>query len=123
MTQQASGPRFADEHELVVQREGVDSGPLMAFVISLVTLLAALVWGASLWFRASVDDVQREVAAEAVYPELQHVNIAAEERTGHYVALGEGRYQIPIERAIELLSGEYASDTNLTSEVRLLSAD
>ena len=123
MTQQASGPHFADAHELVVQREGVDSGPLMAFVISLVMLLAAIVWGASLWFRASVDDVQRQVAASAVYPELQRVNIAARERTGHYVALGDGRYQIPIERAIDLLSGEYADDTDITSEVRLLPAD
>ena len=116
-------PQFADEHELLVQREGIEAGPIMAFIISLVTLLVALVWGATLWFRASVDEVHQKVAASAVYPELQRVNIASQERTEHYAALGDGWYQIPLERAIDLLASEYVDDHSLTNEIQLRPAD
>ena len=109
-----SEPQFADEHQLLVQREGIEAGSVMAFVASLLLLLSALVWASTLWFRASVDEIHREVAAVAVYPELQRLNIVAQQQTEHYVALGDGRYQIPVDRAIDLLAAEYGSSDDLS---------
>ena len=92
----------------------------MVFLVGALLLLGGGSYLASFWFQREADAYRARAAAEARYPELQQAEVHAQNKLGHYRVVDEanGVFQIPIERAMEVLAQEPGTATVLTSEVR-----
>ncbi len=92
----------------------------MAILIGALLVLGSGVFGSTLWLQREADAARAVAAANARYPELQHAEMNARNKLGHYRIVSEvdGVFQLPIERAMEVLAQESRPDAALTSELR-----
>ncbi len=118
MSTDGSAPRWASQP--AAQREGIEAGPLIAFLIGTLLVLGGGVFGSTLWLQREADAARAVAAANARYPELQQAEMNARSKLGHYriISQADGVFQIPIERAMEVLAQESGTDSVLTSELR-----
>ncbi len=100
-----------------VQHESVEAGPILAFVLMALVGLGLLVWGAMYWFKAETEQVRRNQAMAAEYPDLERVRVAAQARLNRYALQPDGSYLIPVERAMALLSEEFSADVPFSVEM------
>lgn len=100
-----------------IQHEAVDARPILGFVVLVLLGMGLVVWLATFWFKAEADLVRQRTAMEAVYPELEHLDVASRSLLNRYAVQTDTSYTIPVSRAIELLAAEYPADSSFTSEM------
>lgn len=99
---------WAEEHELGVEHEGVESGQIMGLTLALIVAVGMIIFILFQW----VDIVHRETRDLSIgisgYPELRETEIEAMRQLGEYGILDEeaGVYRIPIDRAMDLMVNE-----------------
>ena len=107
-----------------VQHEGIEAGPIVAFIFLLIIAIGAVVWVAAQWFESVAEEAHHEAAATATYPELRQVELAATQLLNQYEVINadQGVYRIPIDRAIDLIVDEAtpAPAANYSQELQLL---
>lgn len=91
-----------------VQYEGVGAGPIMGFIFLCVILIGGLVWVGMNWVGSEVQQAQEAAAADLNYPELRQAELTAARQLNQYEVIdaAQGRYRIPIDRAIDLMVRE-----------------
>lgn len=106
-----------------VQYEGIGAGPIMGFIFLCVILIGGVVWVGINWAESEVQKAQEEAAANLNYPELRQARLAATQRLSQYEVIdaAQGRYRIPIDRAIDLMVREayLAPEGNYSQELQL----
>jgi len=100
-----------------VQHEAVDARPILSFVVLVLLGMGLAVWLSTFWFKAENDRVRMHAAMESRYPELERLEVAGRSLLGRYALQPDNSYLIPIDRAIDLLAGEYPTDSLFTSEM------
>ena len=91
-----------------VQYEGVGAGLIMGFIFTCVIVIGGLVWVGMNWAESEVQKAQEAAAADLNYPELRQAELTATGQLNHYEVIdaAQGRYRIPIDRAIDLMVRE-----------------
>jgi hypothetical protein len=91
-----------------VQYEGVGTGPILGFVFVAVLLIATVVWVGMNGAEGVAQQAREAAAVDLNYPELRQSQLRAAQRLNQYKVIDAGRgvYQIPIDRAIDLMVRE-----------------
>ena len=100
-----------------VQHEAVDSRPILSFVFLVLLGMGLAVWLFTFWIRSETDRQIERTAMEARYPELERLEVAGRSLLSRYALQPDSSYIIPVDRAMELLAGEYPTDSLFTSEM------
>ncbi len=107
-----------------VQYEGVGAGAIMGFIFLCVILIGGVVWVGMNWAESEVQQAQEAAAADLNYPELRQAELTAARQLNQYEVIdaAQGRYRIPIDRAIDLMVREayLAPGSNYSQELQLL---
>ncbi len=95
-------------------------GPLATVLVLTLAVVGFAVVGLSFWIQREAEAAHEKAAAGARYPELEQTEVHARARLNHYRVIDDaaGVYQIPIERAIEVLARDTVPPEELTTEVR-----
>lgn len=116
----SDSPRWAqEEHELGVEHEGVEAGQILGFVLATAVALGLAVFTLFQYVDITAQAVRIEATGRSGYPELLENRLNAIERLTQYdvVEGEEGRYRIPIDRAMELMTGEDRTDADYSREL------
>lgn len=91
-----------------VEQEGIEAGQILGFVIMIAFLIGLVVVALFQYTDLTAQEVLVEATDQGVYPELDEVRLHATVLLTRYEALAgtEGRYRIPIVRAMELMAQE-----------------
>lgn len=110
-----------------VQYEGVGAGLILGFIFVAIFLIAAVVWVGMNWAGSVAQQAHEAAAADLNYPELRQANLQAAQRLNQYKVIDAGRgvYQIPIDRAIDLMVREayQTPGGNYSQELRFTPAN
>lgn len=120
-------PRYvAEESELGVEHEGIEAGQILGFFLAVAVALVLSIVTLFQYVDLTAEDVRFTAAGESGYPELRRAELEATQRLSQYDVADpqQGRYRIPIERAIDLMAEEarqqpapdYSTELNLLSE-------
>ena len=101
------------EEEMGVAHEGVEAKQIMGFVLAVIVVLVVLVIIVVNLTSSMTQTVRATWQSQARYPELQQTEARALEQISRYEIIDEeeGRYRIPIDRAIELMVEEQGVQT------------
>ena len=117
------GPEALD-NLVGVQYEGIGAGPILGFIFICVIFICGVVWVGINWAEAETQKARDAASADLNYPELRQVKLDAARLLNHYdvIDAAQGRYRIPIDRAIELMVREayLAPDGNYSQELQFL---
>ncbi len=112
------------EEMVGVQYEGVGAGLIMGFIFVCVGLVAVVVWVGINWAESEAQQAQEAAAMDLNYPELRQAELAAARLLNQYEVIdaGQGRYRIPIDRAVDLMVREayLAPGGTYSQELQLL---
>lgn len=91
-----------------VEQEGIEAGQILGFVIMIAFLIGLVVVALFQYTDLTAQEVLVEATDQGVYPELDEIRLHATVLLTQYEALAgtEGRYRIPIVRAMELMAQE-----------------
>lgn len=91
-----------------VEQEGIEAGQILGFVIMIAVLIGLAVVALFQYTDLTAQEALVEAADQGVYPELDEVRLHATVLLTQYEPLAgtEGRYRIPIVRAMELMAQE-----------------
>ncbi len=91
-----------------VEQEGIEAGQILGFVIVIAVLIGLAVVALFQYTDLTAQEVLVEATDQGVYPELDEIRLHATVLLTQYEALAgtEGRYRIPIVRAMELMAQE-----------------
>ncbi len=91
-----------------VQYEGVGAGLIMGFIFVCLIFIGGLVWVGMNWAESEVQQAQEAAAADLNYPDLRQAELTAARQLNQYgvIDAAQGRYRIPIDRAIDLMVRE-----------------
>lgn len=103
---------------LLVQHESVAAVPIISFVFFLLLGLGALTFLASYWYKYEAEQVSRQHAAEASYPELVRLQAAGIQQLNRYERLDNGAFRIPIEQAIMRIAEEFPDSVRISKEMQ-----
>ena len=95
-----------------IEPEDMDARGIFGVVLSVAALVVVIVIAVFQIVNLEVQDIRLETAAAAAEAgTLRDLKLAAVQKLNRYepIAGAEGRYRIPIERAIELMAKEAAS--------------
>ena len=107
--EQVSTAEGAPEDEMVgVQYEGVGAGLIMGFIFTCVIVIGGVVWVGMNWAESEVQQAREAAAADLNYPDLRQAELTAVRQLNQYEVIdaAQGRYRIPIDRAIDLMVRE-----------------
>lgn len=91
-----------------VEQEGIEAGQILGFVIMIAFLIGLAVVALFQYTDLTAQEALVEATDQGVYPELDAVRLHATVLLTQYEALAgtEGRYRIPIARAMERMAQE-----------------
>ena len=95
----------------------MQAGAIMSFVLICLLGLVAIVWLSIRWFEAEAESIGERHAMEAVYPDLERVQIAGRAKLNRYAVQMDGSYLVPVERAMELVAAEHPANADVSSEM------
>jgi len=103
---------YESEHEMGVEHEGVEAGQILGIALALAASVVMIVIVLFQWTRVVEMETRSAVVGISGYPELTRIEQEAERRLGEYAVVDEeaGIYQIPIDRAMDLLVEEMRQD-------------
>lgn len=119
-------PRWVrEEDELGVEHEGIESGQILGFVLAVAVALGLSVFTLFQYADITAQAALVEATARSGYPELREHRLHAMQRLTQYevVDAQQGRYRIPIERAMELMVSDERQEMNYSSELELRERD
>jgi len=114
-----------DSHDLTIEAgvepEGIDASALIKATVVLVAFVVVAVITVFEWQSLEVQVAQVAATQESGYPALREYRAEVAGKLGRYAVLDaeKGSYQIPIDRAIDLVVRERSADTALSTELRL----
>ncbi len=123
--EQVSTAEGAPEDEMVgVQYEGVGAGLIMGFIFVCLMFVVLVVWVGINWAESAAQQAHATAAMDLNYPELRQAELTAARLLNQYEVIdaGQGRYRIPIDRAVDLMVREayLAPGGNYSQELQLL---
>ena len=91
-----------------VEPESIEAGQILVFVIVIAVLIGLAVVALFQYTDLTAQEALVEAADQGIYPELDEVRLHATGLLTQYEVLAgtEGRYRIPITRAMELMAQE-----------------
>lgn len=91
-----------------VEQEGIEAGQILGFVIMIAFLIGLAVVALFQYTDLTAQEVLVEATDQSAYPELEEIRLHATLLLTQYEPLAgtEGRYRIPIARAMELMARE-----------------
>ncbi len=100
------------EEEMGVAHEGVEAKQIMGFVLAVIVALVVLVIVVVNLTSSMTQTVRATWSSQATYLNLEETEARALEQINTYGIIDEeeGRYRIPIDRAIELMVEEQSAD-------------
>lgn len=114
---------YEEEAELGVQHEGIGVGQVLGFMFATIVALGMAVVFVFFLTQTASQQALDDVTALQTYPQLREVEAAATQRLDQYEVLdaGAGVYQIPLDRAIDLMVNEAYQNprTDYSSELVL----
>lgn len=117
-------PRWvAEEDELGVEHEGIEAGEILGLVIAIAVALGLSVFTLFQYVDLTAQAARAEATGRSGYPELREHQLHALQRLTQYEAIGNGRYRIPIDRAMELMANEARQGAEYSSELELRGTD
>jgi hypothetical protein len=104
-----------------VEEEDVNVGPILRMVGAVAVLIAIVIVSVFQIVNIEAQKAQAAAAVASGNPALREVEISAIRKLSQFDVVGEGRYQIPIDRAIDIMVDEARQQTNRTysSEIDL----
>ncbi len=101
----AEGASEEREEMVGVQYEGVGAGLIMGFIFVCLMFVAVVVWVGINWAESAAQQAHETAAMDLNYPELRQAELTAARLLNRYEVIdaGQGRYRIPIDRAIDLM--------------------
>lgn len=120
------GPDEVPPEKIAVQHEGIGVGAILGFIGVVIVFIAAAILVVFFWVRISTQDLHGDLALQATYPERRELDAAAAGQLTQYdiVDDAQGIYQIPIDRAIDLMVNEaYQQSAAYSSELPLRSGN
>jgi len=120
----AEGASEEMEEMVGVQYEGVGAGLIMGFIFVCLLFVVGVVWVGIKWAESEAQQAQETAAMGLNYPELRQAELTAARLLNQYEVIdaGQGRYRIPIDRAVDLMVREayLAPGGNYSQELQLL---
>lgn len=119
-------PRWVhEEDELGVEHEGIEAGQILGFVLAIAVALGLAVFTLFQYVDITAQAALVEATARSGYPELRENRLHAMQRLTQYEVVDpqQGRYRIPIDRAMVLMATEEREGTIYSSELELREAD
>ena len=115
---------FEEEAALGVEHEGVEAGQILGIALAIAAAIVMIVITLFQWTRIVETEARAAATGISGYPELREVEMQAEQMLRRYgvVDPGAGTYQIPIDRAMDLVVREAQQDTD-TSYSRAIPAN
>lgn len=114
---------YEKEAELGVQHEGIGVAAVMGFMLAIVVVLAMAVVFVFYLTQMASQQALSDVTALQTYPQLREVEVTAARQLEQYEVIDPeaGVYQIPIDRAIDLMVNEAYENprTDYSSELQL----
>lgn len=123
----ASPKYVGEESELGVEHEGIEAGQILGFALAVAVAIGLAVFTLFQYVDIVSDETRYTAVGLSGYPELRQVELEATRRLSQYgpVEGEQGVYQIPIDRAIELMAQEarqqerqYSEELNLQPQNR-----
>ena len=107
-----------------VQYEGVGAGLIMGFIFVCLMFVVGVVWVGINWAESEAQQAHETAAMDLNYPELRQAELTAARLLNQYEVIDarQGRYRIPIDRAVDLMVREayLAPGGNYSQELQLL---
>ncbi len=120
----AEGAPEEMEEIVGVQYEGVGAGLIMGFIFVCLMFVVGVVWVGINWAESAAQQAHEVAAMDLNYPELRQAELTAARLLNQYEVIdaGQGRYRIPIDRAVDLMVREayLAPGGNYSQELQLL---
>lgn len=105
---EVTGEESLLEHDLEmgVEHENVEAGQILGIVLAIIAAIMMMVVVLFQWTRIVESEIRYASTGISGYPELRQVEMSAQEKLTGYGAVEEGRYRIPIDRAMDLVVQE-----------------
>lgn len=118
----SDAPRWVDEEsDLGVEHEGLEAGQILGFVLATAVALALAVFVLFQYFDLTAQEVRQEATSRSGYPELRENRLHAAEMLTQYGSIEgvDGRYRIPIDRAMQLMANDEPDGEALSTELEV----